>query len=108
MTGPTDLDLLVIGHTTDGDASSLGIARSALRSGRPMWPRSEFDPGHFTASAFVVSPDGTKVLLVEHARLGRWLQPGGHIEADDRTVEEISQGARVVGLCSPNTTSHKN
>lgn len=45
--------------------------------------RSHFAPGHFTASAFVLSPDGRELLLVEHRRLGRWLQPGGHVDPED-------------------------
>ncbi|GAB3621942.1 NUDIX hydrolase [Mariniluteicoccus endophyticus] len=41
-------------------------------------------PGaHLTGSAIVVSPDAGRVLLVMHKRLGRWLQTGGHVEADD-------------------------
>jgi 8-oxo-dGTP pyrophosphatase MutT (NUDIX family) len=38
---------------------------------------------HFTASACVVDPAGERTCLVHHAKLGRRLQPGGHIEADD-------------------------
>jgi len=38
------------------------------------------DPVHVTASAIVVSDDGSRVLLHRHKRLGLWLQPGGHIE----------------------------
>ncbi len=45
--------------------------------------RSHTEPGHFTASAFVLDPSGTQVLLIEHAKLHRWLQPGGHFEPDD-------------------------
>jgi 8-oxo-dGTP pyrophosphatase MutT (NUDIX family) len=45
--------------------------------------RDHFVPGHFTASAFVVAPDGDALLLIRHPKLGRWLQPGGHIEAGD-------------------------
>jgi 8-oxo-dGTP pyrophosphatase MutT (NUDIX family) len=45
--------------------------------------RNRFDPGHFTVSGFVVSPDGSSLLLVHHRRLDRWLQPGGHIDPDD-------------------------
>lgn len=56
-----------------------------------MWTRTEFDPGHFTASGFVGSPDGAALLLVEHARLGRWLQPGGHFETDDRSVDAAAR-----------------
>jgi 8-oxo-dGTP pyrophosphatase MutT (NUDIX family) len=41
---------------------------------------------HFTASAAVVDPDGTRTCLVDHAKLGRRLQPGGHIEPDDESA----------------------
>lgn len=36
--------------------------------------------GHFTGSAFVVSADGERALLLFHAKLQRWLQPGGHAD----------------------------
>jgi len=39
------------------------------------------DPVHVTASAIVASPRGT--ILHLHRRLGRWLQPGGHIEVGE-------------------------
>ncbi|MFL6585904.1 MAG: NUDIX hydrolase [Luteimonas sp.] len=38
--------------------------------------------GHFTASALVVSGDGTHTLLTHHRKLGMWLQPGGHADGD--------------------------
>lgn len=53
--------------------------------------RSHFAPGHFTASAFVLSPDERSVLLVLHGKLHRWLQPGGHLEPDDA---DAAAGAR--------------
>jgi 8-oxo-dGTP pyrophosphatase MutT (NUDIX family) len=56
-----------------------------------MWPRSEFDPGHFTASGFVLSPDRSSLLLILHGKLGRWLQPGGHIEIGDVSVEAAAR-----------------
>jgi 8-oxo-dGTP pyrophosphatase MutT (NUDIX family) len=56
-----------------------------------MWQRSEFDPGHFTASGFVLSPDRGSLLLILHGKLDRWLQPGGHIEADDVSVEAAAR-----------------
>jgi 8-oxo-dGTP pyrophosphatase MutT (NUDIX family) len=40
-------------------------------------------PAHFTGSAVVVSPDGAQVVLVHHAKLHRWLQPGGHADPAD-------------------------
>lgn len=56
--------------------------------------RDHFEPGHFTASGFVLSPDGESLLLVHHRRLGRWLQPGGHIDPDDS--DPIAAAAREV------------
>jgi 8-oxo-dGTP pyrophosphatase MutT (NUDIX family) len=38
--------------------------------------------GHFTGSAFVVSADGERALLLHHAKLDRWLQPGGHADGE--------------------------
>ncbi len=38
--------------------------------------------GHITGSAWVVSRDGARVLLTHHAKLNRWLQPGGHADGD--------------------------
>ena len=62
-------------------------ATLALLDTQP-WPggRARFDPGHVTASGLVLSPDRSAVLLVFHERLGRWLQPGGHLEATDETI----------------------
>jgi 8-oxo-dGTP pyrophosphatase MutT (NUDIX family) len=48
--------------------------------------RTSFTPGHFTASAFILAPDQSALLLILHAKLGRWLQPGGHVDASDRDL----------------------
>jgi len=39
-------------------------------------------PGHLTGSAWVVSADGRRTLLMHHRKLDRWLQPGGHADGD--------------------------
>jgi 8-oxo-dGTP pyrophosphatase MutT (NUDIX family) len=38
--------------------------------------------GHVTGSAWIVNQDSTQVLLLHHAKLDRWLQPGGHCDGD--------------------------
>ena len=38
--------------------------------------------GHVTASAWVVDAARTRALLVHHRKLGKWLQPGGHVDGD--------------------------
>jgi 8-oxo-dGTP pyrophosphatase MutT (NUDIX family) len=48
--------------------------------------RELFEPGHITASAFVTDPKRESLLLILHGKLHRWLQPGGHIEAEDSDV----------------------
>jgi 8-oxo-dGTP pyrophosphatase MutT (NUDIX family) len=42
---------------------------------------------HFTASAFVVDETHAQTCLVEHVKLGGLLQPGGHLEESDESLE---------------------
>ncbi len=42
--------------------------------------------GHLTASALIVNPTASAVLLTLHPKVGRWLQTGGHCEADDSSI----------------------
>ncbi|MEO7032958.1 MAG: NUDIX hydrolase [Polyangiaceae bacterium] len=62
--------------------------------------RSHFTPGHFTASAFVLSPDKREVILIHHKKLGIWVQPGGHVEATDAGLLSAARRevAEEVGL----------
>jgi 8-oxo-dGTP pyrophosphatase MutT (NUDIX family) len=53
--------------------------------------RSHFSPGHVTVSGLVYSPASRAVLLVFHARLQRWLQPGGHLESFDRSLVDAAR-----------------
>ncbi|MEN8041330.1 MAG: hypothetical protein ABFR95_07475, partial [Actinomycetota bacterium] len=87
MANPADLEELVRGYVPDGDSWSHELAITVVGNERPMWPRSEFEPGHFTASGFVTSPDGEALLLIHHGKLDRWLQPGGHIDPEDASVD---------------------
>lgn len=57
--------------------------QSLLASGPAACHRDHFEPGHFTSSAFVLSPERDALLLILHRKLGLWLQPGGHIERED-------------------------
>ena len=40
-------------------------------------------PGHVTASGVVVHRGSRRVLLIHHNVIGRWLPPGGHLEAGE-------------------------
>jgi 8-oxo-dGTP pyrophosphatase MutT (NUDIX family) len=51
-------------------------------------PVSRAEPtAHFTASAFVIDGPALRTCLVEHVKLGRLLQPGGHVEPTDHSLE---------------------
>ena len=43
--------------------------------------------GHVTGSALVVNQARTRVLLMHHAKLDKWLQMGGHSDGDPDTPE---------------------
>lgn len=40
-------------------------------------------PAHLTASAVLLTPDGSQTCLVLHRKLQQWVQPGGHFEPGD-------------------------
>ena len=46
------------------------------------WSR-DYSGAHLTASSLICQPETGLVMLTLHARIGRWLQTGGHIEATD-------------------------
>ena len=59
-------------------------------------------PGHVTASALVVDPDG-RLLLCLHGRMKLWMQLGGHCEPSDLTLaaaalREATEESGIPGL----------
>lgn len=62
-----------------------------LESDGDPFARDHYVPGHFTASAFVLSPGRDALLLILHGKLHRWLQPGGHVDPDDVDLEAAAR-----------------
>ncbi len=83
------LDTLAAYRPEDsGDEAVLARFRVFLARSDPF---SRGDPeGHVTASAIVMLPPGDRIVLVSHRKLGGWLQPGGHVEAEDGLVFETA------------------
>lgn len=52
-----------------------------LKSGEELYSRENLS-AHLTASAWVVSPDRTKVLLAHHDLYGSWAWLGGHADGE--------------------------
>lgn len=60
--------------------------------------------GHFSASAFVVNKDRTKLLVVYHNILEGWIYPGGHVDGEEDLLsvamreveEETGQKTKVI------------
>jgi len=55
--------------------------------------------GHLTGSALVVDPSTRKVLLLFHAKVQRWLQPGGHADGDANLAHvALREAAEETGI----------
>jgi ADP-ribose pyrophosphatase YjhB (NUDIX family) len=69
-------------------------------------PRHQI-PSHFTASGIVIEQG--HLLLVNHRRIGAWVPPGGHIEADElpeecaarEILEETGVEVEIISRPSP-------
>lgn len=91
--------------------------RLALDDYRQRWPGEDVGPfldlldaaedpfrrerlaGHFTASAWLVSGDGLRLLMTHHRKLGRWLQLGGHADGErDLSLAALREAEEESGL----------
>ncbi|MDQ1423528.1 MAG: hypothetical protein QOD72_1026, partial [Acidimicrobiaceae bacterium] len=59
--------------------------------------------GHLTGSALVVDHERRRTLVLFHTKLGKWLQPGGHVEPGDADLaatarREATEETGIAGL----------
>jgi 8-oxo-dGTP pyrophosphatase MutT (NUDIX family) len=93
----TELRALLESHPPLDDTEAghrermLSLVDAGERGTVDPFARFTFAPGHFTASSFVLSPDLNAVLLILHAKLGFWMQPGGHVDPGDPDVLAAAQ-----------------
>ncbi|MGQ0649209.1 MAG: NUDIX hydrolase [Gemmatimonadaceae bacterium] len=82
--GMHTLELLDAYHPVgERERQHLHRMRELLATTQTPFSREQYEPGHFTASALVMSRTHGHILLIAHPTLGLWLQPGGHLEPDD-------------------------
>jgi 8-oxo-dGTP pyrophosphatase MutT (NUDIX family) len=103
-------------------AGGLPAARAAIVGARPGEPSHEAHratmlaflddhpdaldrrcpDGHLTGSGMVVDPVSGRFLLMLHAKLGRWFQPGGHADGDGDLAavawKEATEETGIAGL----------
>ncbi len=77
------------GHPTESPA--IDDFWALLEHADDITDPAHYLPGHLTASAFTLNPDADSMLLVHHEKLSRWLQPGGHIEQADESLESAAR-----------------
>jgi 8-oxo-dGTP pyrophosphatase MutT (NUDIX family) len=94
-------------HAPDDDEEARDrdeILAFVLRHERPF-DRALVE-GHLTGSAITVSADGSRVLLLHHRKLDRWLQPGGHGDPGEATGEEVALREALEESGVPGLTLH--
>ncbi len=65
-------------------------------------------PGHVTASAWIVTPDGRRCLLTHHKKLDRWLQLGGHVDGEGRIeLAAVREAEEESGLPLESLSLHR-
>jgi 8-oxo-dGTP pyrophosphatase MutT (NUDIX family) len=118
----TDIRLCPPGAPDTGPDSSLAVARRHIEAALPGDASHEADrrrmlaflddhpdalartcaDGHLTGSAMVVDPVDRRFLLMLHAKVGRWFQPGGHADGDGALPavawREATEETGLVGL----------
>jgi 8-oxo-dGTP pyrophosphatase MutT (NUDIX family) len=118
----TPLHLVAAGSPELAAAHGLATARSHIGAALPGDPAHEAHrrtmlaflddhpdaldrtcaDGHLTGSAMVVDPVDQRFLLMLHAKLGRWFQPGGHADGDAALPgvawREATEETGLVGL----------
>jgi len=78
-----DLSTLLDNYTSFDKFEALHIQqlRTFLEGTDNAYDRSNL-LAHVVADAWILSPDFTKVVLVEHKLNNRWMAPGGHCDGD--------------------------
>jgi 8-oxo-dGTP pyrophosphatase MutT (NUDIX family) len=78
-------------HHFPEDRDRVAPVEAALDTGDEAALSSRLSPGHLTAGAILIDRTSGVVLQLKHAKLGRWLLPGGHVELSDQSLIEAAR-----------------
>ena len=106
LTGPADLQTAraAVVSARPGDASHEASRRQILDfvDAHPDALHRSCLEGHLTGSAAVIELRTRQVLLLFHAKVQRWLQPGGHADGDGDlarvALREAEEETGILGL----------
>jgi 8-oxo-dGTP pyrophosphatase MutT (NUDIX family) len=99
---PSLPELLARYAPRDDDETAMAARLRSFLAGLPE-PQAAFERelagaapawGHVTGSAWVVNNDLTRAVLVHHAKLGIWVQPGGHCDGESDVLAVACREAR--------------
>jgi 8-oxo-dGTP pyrophosphatase MutT (NUDIX family) len=80
------------------EAATVALFHTLLGDAENPFQRERL-AGHFTASCWLVSADGVRVLLTHHRKLGLWLQLGGHADGQrDLSAAALREAEEESGL----------
>jgi 8-oxo-dGTP pyrophosphatase MutT (NUDIX family) len=106
LDGPDDLEAAraaILAVPVGDEALERNRARIlAFLDGHPDALHRSCLEGHLTGSAAVIDPSRRRVLLLLHAKVQRWLQPGGHADGDGNlarvALREAAEETGIAGL----------
>jgi 8-oxo-dGTP pyrophosphatase MutT (NUDIX family) len=94
--------LLEAYNATAVEAEDLIAILELIDTGPDTLAADHYVPGHVTASAFVIDKSHSRLLLIHHGKLDRWLQPGGHVDDGEdvltAAVREVLEETGVTGV----------
>ena len=99
----TALDLALKAHmcADEKERADVAFIRDFLRRHRSDAHLRTQIEGHLTGSAFIVDASRSRVLMLHHQRLDRWLQPGGHGEGEtDPRLIALREAEEETGLAA--------
>ncbi len=68
------------------ETSSMCLFRSALAEYGESFLNHRASRGHLTASSCIMDAEQKHTLLIFHPKIKLWLQPGGHVEANEEPL----------------------